>query len=450
MATRGETTDSKSSRIQGEVSESAAVPSTTSPISAITAQTTTTANPYAFVAFSDSAARIYAPSLTISPSSPTATIYAGFSIQDLISIELLARVDGGEDRPMAQQHEISDARKRNEDSLARRAEDADFFTLNINDADPVGAFKILLSMELLANKDPMVYYFRTSMLNPQSGIDATNSQPFGVTSDISDRLRGFDATTINSLVSNDPEPNDPGSDSADSSATDTASEGTQVTNGQSGATSSSGTGLDNPGDSEDGKNGGGGLPVGAIVGIAIGAFVAVVFILGLIWLFMRRRKRTNMASHPDASIPLASGYGNGATGRSGDFIGEKEASGMAVAESPRSQMYTDQPPNAFNRRSSQDAGLGIGGTGNGLSENGHQLYDAGGSPTSGAAAPGPTPPPPVAREDSSRTGMNSPVPSATVARHLMDPDMTDDDVRRLEEEERELDRQIQEAGSRRK
>lgn len=192
----------------------------------------------------------------------------------------------------------------------------------------------------------------------------------------------------------------------------------------------------------------GGLATGAIAGIAVGAAVVLIVVVAAIWFILRRRRNQQAHSHhADAATPLAAGYGGAAAAAgSRDFIGEKEA-GAIIAESPESQAYTDQPDP---RHSTLSGAAIIGGAtaapaNASYTESGHQAYDeavpAGHSPTDQQ--------PPHHGSASGIRGVDSPVPTASVARHLVDEDMTADEIARLEEEERELDRQIQEAGRRR-
>jgi len=247
-----------------------------------------------------------------------------------------------------------------------------------------------------------------------------------------------------------------GRDSTDTSGFDgediTSSEPAQIEDGSpSGASGTDSNGVLNPtptattSGSSKGKNSGG-LATGAIAGIAVGAAVILIIVVTAIWFILRRRKR-QVGSHPtDVSTPLAAGYGGAAGASSREFMGDKEAGAM-VAESPQSQAYTDQPDP---RHSALSGAAIIGGTtappaNASYTESGHQVYDE-----AAPAGHSPTDQQPVHHGSASAIrGADSPVPSTNVARHLVDEDMTADEIARLEEEERELDRQIQEAGRRR-
>ena len=196
-----------------------------------------------------------------------------------------------------------------------------------------------------------------------------------------------------------------------------------------------------------GGSGDGSLPVGAIVGIAVGAFISLVVIVVLIWLIWRR-KRAAAAHHADASTPLATTFPNAAAGRSEEVMTEKEA-GQSIVESPQSQVYTDHRPPSSGTTAMATGGSGIGGAPEAPYTGGssHQRYES--QDTEGQPLPQPQPQPASPpREGPARSDTSSPMLNMTVARHLVDPEMTEDEIRRLEDEERELDREIQQASRR--
>ncbi|KAH8884012.1 hypothetical protein GQ53DRAFT_408813 [Thozetella sp. PMI_491] len=207
----------------------------------------------------------------------------------------------------------------------------------------------------------------------------------------------------------------------------------------------------------------GGLSTGAIAGIAVGCgVVGLAIIAGTIWFCCRRRRQDGMA-----------GYGE-ARNRTQELMAEKEANG-GVDVAPHSP-YSDD---------------GTGGlTGNGVHHHTDSLM-AGGAAGVGMAAAADyqhhSPPSAIDRSytpysDRPIASMGSPatqrasigagrtesahasehdlephaapggIRSATSASqyaHLVEDGMTEDEIRRIEEEERQLDAAIQQAGTRR-
>lgn len=147
-------------------------------------------------------------------------------------------------------------------------------------------------------------------------------------------------------------------------------------------------------DDSSSSGGGGGLSTGAIAGIAVGAGVVVIAaIAALVWFFLRRRRQNKMHA------------GYAAQGTSNSFMVDKDSSHQAVAEdSPRSP-YSDDG-NIHQAAPYDDAGA---------------ARDA----------------PPAGNQDVSRS-----------VAHLVEDGMTQDEIRRLEEEERQLDAEIERAGRR--
>ncbi|KAI5926324.1 hypothetical protein F4810DRAFT_590676 [Camillea tinctor] len=185
-----------------------------------------------------------------------------------------------------------------------------------------------------------------------------------------------------------------------------------------------------------------GLAVGAIAGIAVGCAVAGLLILGaLVWFLCRRRRRSEKkrARAPDASYASDSVTQHA-------MMGEKEIPG--ISESTPHSTYGGEEGVVTIGRSS-------------LSRN--------------VAAPSPTatPPPPPAGfaahrpshslSDASITHTNthttaprdmsaraSTPPVMSRYAHLVEEGMTEDEIRRLEEEERQLDEAIEDAGRHRR
>ncbi|KAI1383051.1 uncharacterized protein F4822DRAFT_434977 [Hypoxylon trugodes] len=171
------------------------------------------------------------------------------------------------------------------------------------------------------------------------------------------------------------------------------------------------------------------LSGGAIAGIAVGCAVAGVLIIGLIaWcLFFRRRAKRDR----NVGTNYATNSGSGA------IIADKELTGM-----------TDTSPSAA------------------YPDDGGHLHDPRGSMVRGDDGPygpysdrgaSPLPPPGTAFAMGSQTDLASGRPSTTRApspphqsryAHLIEEGMTEDEIRRLEEEERHLDAAIEGRGHR--
>ncbi|EAQ90845.1 predicted protein [Chaetomium globosum CBS 148.51] len=237
---------------------------------------------------------------------------------------------------------------------------------------------------------------------------------------------------------------------------------TEPTNASDGAL---GGGLDRP-TSESANNNGGGLAVGAIIGIAVGCGVAgLLLILGLAW-YLLRRHRKKKALHSASST-----YGTGARGE--ELMAEKEAS-ADVDVTPHSPYSDEGAPGG--------GGSGAGPSGHGDGTNGAGAVAAGAiaappnlshlqdpprsftpysdRPSVGgtAATAAGTPSlraPSLAQTDEVRVSVPSPIPGRATPRglttpyaHLVEEGMTEDEIRRLEDEERQLDAAIEQAGRR--
>lgn len=190
-------------------------------------------------------------------------------------------------------------------------------------------------------------------------------------------------------------------------------------------------------DSDDGDSnsggGGGGLSTGAIAGIAVaGAVVFLGLIGGLIFFFLRRRRRTRERGHynnPDNSTTF--------------MAGDKEVHHQ-VTEAPRSTYSNDQQVPLSNLNGADDTARDAGGPSGHHDHHHHDdddteyapYRDEDASPTSTGSG--------RAREDGAGTSHGV---SRSVA-HLVEEGMTEDEIRRLEEEERQLDDAIQRRGTR--
>ena len=195
------------------------------------------------------------------------------------------------------------------------------------------------------------------------------------------------------------------------------------TGSETGATSVSKDGDDSNGGS--GGGGGGGLAPGAIAGIAVGAFVFLCLIAGLAWFLLRRRRN---------SKPRAGGYSDPSRNvASNAYIVDKIDTSGQSPHSPYSddgqEQNTPLDPNTHRNYSSP-------GTAQPFRDDSHlpsQQRSVGGQEGDGAGSP------PRQRSESAARDYS----------HLVEDGMTQDDIRRLEEEERQLDDEIERAGRRR-
>ena len=184
------------------------------------------------------------------------------------------------------------------------------------------------------------------------------------------------------------------------------------------------------------NSGGAHLSAGAIAGIVIGCVAALLLIFGaLFWFFIYRRKRSYARGGVDgASLgPFAKAHHNGTQ----EAVAEKEVNGVTDA-SPVSP-YSDD--------------------GNGASRSNHAI-PATSTPQQTAAVPQERSFSPYSdhqQQTPSHQADELDPPSPTTSgrdaaqtpyRHLVEDGMTEDDIRRLEREERELDQAIEQAGRR--
>ncbi|KAF9876454.1 hypothetical protein CkaCkLH20_05862 [Colletotrichum karsti] len=219
---------------------------------------------------------------------------------------------------------------------------------------------------------------------------------------------------------------------------------TSATTVKPSSTSVSGSenGNNKSGSDSGGGGGGGGLAPGAIAGIVIGAVFGVAIIAFLIWFLLRRRRRR--ADHAQNG-----GYGPGGPH---EYLADKETHARVV-ESPHSP-YSDDGQ-AQQHQSSQ-----------------RHLNDIGQEPIAAAAIPASSANnspiehhhrPPFApyneqehtsvasrsldNVNSNLEGARSSTPNVNSnVSHLIEDGMTEDEIRRLEEEERALDAAIEQAG----
>ncbi|KLP13937.1 Uncharacterized protein LW94_6396 [Fusarium fujikuroi] len=161
-----------------------------------------------------------------------------------------------------------------------------------------------------------------------------------------------------------------------------------------------------------GGGGGGGLSTGATAGIAVGAVIGGLLIIGaLVWFFLRRRRRSKKAG--DEYVTQQT------------YAVDKETHGRA-ADSPNSP-YSDE-------NHMQPVALGS------------LDRDRGVAPT---PPPGGVPRSSIGSHDrAAHSGAQTPQGMSSNVAHLVEDGMTVDEIRRLEEEERQLDDEIERAARR--
>jgi len=187
----------------------------------------------------------------------------------------------------------------------------------------------------------------------------------------------------------------------------------------------------NPATDATSGSGSGGLARGAIIGIAVGAgVIGLAAVSALVWFVVRRQKRKQQGLLP------AGTYSSGNHGD--DLIAEKEAKAGVDVTTPQSP-YSDDGNAAGN----------VAGTAASITTATTQTQDPNQTFTPytdrGSAA--------LRQNDEARASVPSPIPGRATPRglttpyaHLVEEGMTEDDVRRLEEEERQLDAAIEQAG----
>ncbi|GKT63528.1 hypothetical protein ColTof4_04887 [Colletotrichum tofieldiae] len=174
-----------------------------------------------------------------------------------------------------------------------------------------------------------------------------------------------------------------------------------------------------------GGGGGSSLSAGAIAGIVIGSVLGLSLIAFAIWFLLRRRRRVDHASHGAA-------YDSGHSPHA--YLADKETHAR-VTESPHSP-YSDDGQQPQHQRGDPEAVVSA---------------SAAGTTERRPLAPyGEEEHTPIAArsvEDMTRNGARSSTPNVnTNVSHLIEDGMTEDEIRRLEEEERALDDAIEQAG----
>jgi len=212
--------------------------------------------------------------------------------------------------------------------------------------------------------------------------------------------------------------------------------GPQTSSQAPGATDSP---LGNPGTLPGGNSsnsGGSGLSAGAIAGIAVGGAVALALIAGLVWFLLRRRRRRQNQQPGD--------YKPGHQTPTAPYLDDKDMHTGQVADSPRSPYSEDGQgvPHLAALPAAATAPLTL---------HAHTAGDRSEHRNSAAASFEPYRPD-AAASRGNLTDSDAPTPtpqnvSRNVA-HLVEEGMTEAEIRRLEEEERQLDDEIERAGRR--
>lgn len=175
-----------------------------------------------------------------------------------------------------------------------------------------------------------------------------------------------------------------------------------------------------------GGSSGGGLSAGAIAGIAVGGGIAFILIVaGLVWFLLRRRRQNKQeAAYAPKQKP------------SNAFMEDKDMHVQHAVDSPRSPNSEDgQAPHIG---AAPVSSHGHGGTEHGVTDDaGHTPYQPSTAGTRGDV-------PGTADHDGSRT--ETPQGVSRAVAHLVEEGMTADEIRHLEEEERQLDAEIERAG----
>ncbi|KAI1294524.1 hypothetical protein F5Y03DRAFT_399456 [Xylaria venustula] len=185
-----------------------------------------------------------------------------------------------------------------------------------------------------------------------------------------------------------------------------------------------------------------GLSKGGIIGVAVGASIAGLLVAGaLAWLFClrRRRHRSNAATHH--IVPsYSSDVGVHA------MISDKEIPAVHESSSPQS-VYDGRPSgDAYAPYSDRSAASPVPPL-----QHQHRRATSGSAATAAAAAAAAAGTGTTSETDLSRNGRGAPTPTSMIATryaHLVEEGMTEDEIRRLEEEERQLDAAIEHAGQR--
>ena len=225
-----------------------------------------------------------------------------------------------------------------------------------------------------------------------------------------------------------------------------------------GKSSGGGTIVVNNGNSKESSGGGGGLSGGAVIGIAVACgVVGLALVFGLVWFLLRRRQQKK------AMLPVNS-YSSANRGE--ELMAEKEASADVSPHSPysddgapggigaagRGSTYQDSIGHATEGAAAV-AGSSAAAAAHPRSYTPYSDRPSGSIPGGGAGTPS-VRAASVAQTDDQSAAVHVSIPSATPGRatpralttpyaHLVEEGMTEEEIRRLEEEERQLDAAIE-------
>ncbi|RBR07725.1 uncharacterized protein FIESC28_10519 [Fusarium coffeatum] len=175
--------------------------------------------------------------------------------------------------------------------------------------------------------------------------------------------------------------------------------GPSSTSGSTSSTSSVG--------SSDSSGGGGGLSTGATAGIAVGAVIGGLLLIGaLVWFLLRRRRRSKQPSEEYITQQT--------------YAVDKETHGRS-SDSPNSP-YSDEHHMQPIAVGNVDRGIGS-------------------TPPPGRSSMG-------SHDRGANSGVQTPQGMSSNVAHLVEDGMTAEEIRRLEEEERQLDDEIERAARR--
>ncbi len=208
---------------------------------------------------------------------------------------------------------------------------------------------------------------------------------------------------------------------------------------------------------------GGGLSSGAVIGIAVACgVVGLLLVFALVWFLLRRRQQKRDLH------PVDSSYASG--NRTDELMAEKEA-GADVDVAPHSP-YSDEgmsaagPSGTYQDDAAHGGAVAAGAVAVGtaaahraLQQDQARSYTPySDRPSPGGTGAAGTPiarPESVAHTDEARVSVPSATPGRATPRalttpyaHLVEEGMTEEEIRRLEDEERQLDAAIEQAGRR--
>ncbi|KAI0125538.1 hypothetical protein BJ170DRAFT_436334 [Xylariales sp. AK1849] len=268
-------------------------------------------------------------------------------------------------------------------------------------------------------------------------VGKSYSAPFAVTNltDTDQAAYKTLSTTVSNSETEDLRPYKPeSSESIGDQATpsETAASSTAAATGTATSTPSATSGVTV---GTSGSSSAAGLSTGAIAGIAVACGVVGLAIIGaLTWFLCLRRRRNDHSALQQHNGSYASG------GAVAPMMGDKEH--PRVTDSPHSAYAADRgalhDPNLHDQRSSMVVG----------SVQGHEDERSSYAPYSDRApTPGTGTGPMTSQTSLPGGGTRSPTPPlATRYTHLIEEGMTENEIRRLEEEERHLDAAIEDAG----